>query len=102
MVLMHPPSGSSTSAYPLKGAIVRYGPNRYSFDDAEAVRTIYGHGTQFAKSTWYSSFTQPGVWTLFSDQDIKRHRQNRKLYQNAYSMTALVTYESYVNECSDL
>ncbi|KAF4976821.1 hypothetical protein FZEAL_6562 [Fusarium zealandicum] len=84
------------------GAIVRYGPNRYSFDDYEAVKIIYGLGAHFPKSSWYSTWASPGSWGLFSDESIKRHSQNRKLYQATYAMSSLVHYEPFVDECADL
>ncbi|OHE96886.1 cytochrome P450 oxidoreductase [Colletotrichum orchidophilum] len=85
------------------GPIVRYGPNRYSINDAEATKTVYGHGTDFQKSEWYSSF-QPNddLWNLFSERSAKRHARNRRFYTNAYSMTSLVNYEPYVDECGAL
>ncbi|KAI8255633.1 hypothetical protein K4K56_007815 [Colletotrichum sp. SAR 10_98] len=85
------------------GPIVRYGPNRYSINDAEALKTIYGHGTEFQKSEWYISF-QPNedLWNLFSERSAKRHARNRRFYTNAYSMTSLISYEPYVDECGAL
>ncbi|KAF4848522.1 Pisatin demethylase [Colletotrichum siamense] len=85
------------------GPIVRYGPNRYSINDAEALKTIYGHGTEFQKSAWYISF-QPNedLWNLFSERSAKRHARNRRFYTNAYSMTSLISYEPYLDECGAL
>ncbi|GJC78215.1 cytochrome P450 monooxygenase mpaDE [Colletotrichum liriopes] len=87
----------------LLGPIVRYGPNRYSINDAESSKTIYGHGTQFQKSDWYSAW-QPNedMWNSFADRDIKHHAYNRRFYSNVYSMTSLVHYEPYVDECGAL
>lgn len=84
------------------GPVVRYGPNRYSINDVEAANLIYGHGARFAKSSWYSSWSSPGAWSIFTDQSIQRHAQNRKMYQHTYSMTSLVTYEPFVDQASDL
>ncbi|KAH6951445.1 cytochrome P450 [Fusarium avenaceum] len=84
------------------GTIVRYGPNRYSFNDLEAAKTIYGLGNHFPKSSWYSTWSSPGQWAIFSDQSIKRHSQNRKLYQATYAMSSLVHYEPFVDECADI
>lgn len=84
------------------GPIVRYGPNRYSFRTLDAGKTIYGHGTQFPKSSWYSAWTSPGQFSVFAEQNIARHAANRRLYQATYSMSALVSYEPYVDECADL
>ncbi|KAK0369863.1 cytochrome P450 oxidoreductase, partial [Colletotrichum costaricense] len=85
------------------GPIVRYGPNRYSINDAEALKTVYGHGTQFQKSEWYIPF-QPNEdqWNVFSDRSIQRHAHSRRFYTNAYSMTSLVNYEPYVDDCGAL
>ncbi|KAI1851408.1 hypothetical protein JX265_000358 [Neoarthrinium moseri] len=86
----------------LYGPIVRYGPNRYSINDPHAAKTIYGLGAQFAKSSWYSTWGPPGRWTIFADQNVHRHAQNRRMYQNTYSMSSLISYEPYVDECTDL
>lgn len=84
------------------GPIVRYGPNRYSVQDPTAAKIIYGHSPQLPKSSWYSSWSSPGSWAMFADQDIKRHAHSRSLFQSTYSMSALVSYESYVDACADL
>ncbi|KAI1505313.1 cytochrome P450 [Biscogniauxia marginata] len=85
------------------GPVVRYGPNRYSFDDQTASKIIYGHGAQFAKSSWYNTWDNDnGQWNLFQERDIQKHAQARRYYQNTYSMSSLVEYEPYVDECADL
>ncbi|EUC30064.1 hypothetical protein COCCADRAFT_104842 [Bipolaris zeicola 26-R-13] len=84
--------------------VVRYGPNRYSFSSLSAQKSIYGHGSKFPKSSWYSSWSNPDTsqWSLFTDDSIRRHSENRRQYQSTYSMSSLVTYEPYVDECADL
>ncbi|KAM0493214.1 hypothetical protein ACHAP8_009395 [Fusarium lateritium] len=88
------------------GPIVRYGPNRYSFDHPEAAQIIYGVGKsdKFAKSSFYRAFGTPirDQPNIFSHQNIKEHSQMRRLYQNTHAMSALVSYEDSVDECSDL
>ncbi|KAI0550397.1 cytochrome P450 [Xylaria curta] len=84
------------------GAIVRYGPNRYSISDPEALNIIYGHGTRFAKSSWYNAWSAPDSWNVFADRSIQRHANNRRQLQNTYSMTSLVSYEPYVDQCADI
>ncbi|KAI0401531.1 cytochrome P450 [Xylaria palmicola] len=82
------------------GDVIRYGPNRYSIGgDPAALGTIYGHGTRFAKSSWYDAWTAPGGWNLFGDRSIRRHADTRRRLQGAYSMTSLVSYEPYVDAC---
>ncbi|KAI1164733.1 cytochrome P450 [Nemania serpens] len=84
------------------GAIIRYGPHRYSFSDPEALNTIYGHGTRFTKSSWYDAWVRPGGWSLFADRSIQRHADMRRQLQSTYSMSSLVSYEPYVDACSDI
>ncbi|KAL7620204.1 hypothetical protein AAE478_009197 [Parahypoxylon ruwenzoriense] len=86
------------------GSIVRYGPNRYSFDDPQASKIIYGHGTQFKKSSWYRASEAPleDRSNMFAEEDNKRHALERKNYQQAYSMSALLSYEPYVDDCIEL
>ena len=39
---------------------------------------------------------------MFADQSVKRHAYNRKLFQSTYSLTSLVSYEPYADDCADL
>lgn len=55
------------------GPIVRIAPNQYSISDISAIKSVYGAGTQFAKSAWYDAWKHPQQWTVFTDRDIKRH-----------------------------
>ncbi|KAG6994393.1 Pisatin demethylase [Fusarium oxysporum f. sp. conglutinans] len=84
------------------GPVVRYGPRRYSINDPAAVKAIYGLEKAFPKSSWYDAWVAPGEVSLFADRDTKRHAHHRKLFQNNYSMSSLISYEPYVNECADL
>ncbi|KAH7021342.1 cytochrome P450 [Microdochium trichocladiopsis] len=84
------------------GQIVRYGPNRYSIGDVEAVKTIFGLGSKFPKSTWYIAWSDPGEHNTFSDRSMKRHAQERKWVQASYAMSSLVHYEAFVDNCINL
>lgn len=85
------------------GPIVQYGLNEYSINNPEAVKTIYRHGTHFTKSSWYSGWgVLRGRPTLFINQDPHHHAQKRCKYQTTYSMSALVTYKAYVNDCAHI
>ncbi|RMZ67300.1 cytochrome p450 oxidoreductase [Pyrenophora seminiperda CCB06] len=86
------------------GDVVRYGPNRYSVSSTAAQKAIYGHGAKFPKSSWYATWQNPPPkqWSLFADQSMARHSENRRQYQSMYSMSSLVSYEPYVDECADL
>ena len=87
------------------GPIVRIAPNMYSFDMPGApVKQVYGIGSKMPKSEWYEGWKHPSPdrWTLFPDRNIKRHAETRRRFQGLYSMSSLVTYESYVDSCTDI
>lgn len=87
------------------GPIVRLGPNRYSLSHVDATQGIYSitSGAKFAKSPWYSAFGNPLISRdLFSESNIQAHAQKRRLYQNVYSLSSMVSYEAFVDECADL
>ncbi|EWG35785.1 cytochrome P450 oxidoreductase [Fusarium verticillioides 7600] len=84
------------------GSVVRYAPNRYSFSDLEAVKLIYGLGTSFPKSPWYIPWGNPGDNNLFNERSLAKHAHDRKEYQSTCSMSSLVNYEAFVDECAKL
>lgn len=84
------------------GHVVRLGPNRYSLSNPDTVAKIYGHGNQFDKSRWYRTFGNPNhaEADLFSIIDERRHAADRRRVSSLYSMSALVTYEPFVDACN--
>ncbi|RFU81362.1 hypothetical protein TARUN_845 [Trichoderma arundinaceum] len=86
------------------GPVVRLAPNMYSIDLPEAVNAVYGIGSKLPKSEWYDGWKlpSPDAWTMFPDKDIKRHAQTRRVFQGLYSMSSLISYEKYVDECADV
>ncbi|EME78880.1 uncharacterized protein MYCFIDRAFT_205196 [Pseudocercospora fijiensis CIRAD86] len=84
------------------GKVVRVAPHEYSIDDPEAVKIIYGRGSQFRKADFYAASERPGHPNLFSQRDPARHDQDRKKYNYAYTMSAMVSYEKYVDDCIEL
>jgi cytochrome P450 len=86
------------------GAIVRVAPDMYSINSPDAVKQVYGIGTKFTKSDWYEGWKHPSPdrWTLFPDRDMNRHAETRKRFQGMYSMSSLVSYEGYVDECAKI
>ncbi|KAJ5385634.1 hypothetical protein N7517_003545 [Penicillium concentricum] len=87
------------------GPIVRIAPNEYSIDDPDAVKEIYGQGSQFTKSPWYIASANPDpniVKDLFSERDSKTHASNRRKVASLYSMSNLVQMEPFVNDCTKL
>lgn len=84
---------------------MRLGPEYYSINDPDAVKTIYGHGTKFIKSEWYRAWQYPLEFldvNMFAQRDINQHSNARRRYANLYSMSSLVGYEPYVDNCIDL
>lgn len=84
------------------GPVVRYAPGHYSFSDPDAVKAIYGKGTEMDKSRWYEAWNAPGFKSLFTEPSVKAHAQLRRKFQATYSMSSLVTYEAYVDSCVDV
>jgi cytochrome P450 len=84
------------------GPVVRVAPGYFSISTPD--KTVYGIGSKFSKGDWYQAWKHPSPdrWTLFPDQDIKRHAETRKRFQSLYSMSSLLSYEPYVDECVEL
>ncbi|RVX69138.1 hypothetical protein B0A52_06852 [Exophiala mesophila] len=84
------------------GPIVRVAENMYSIDVPD--KNVYGIGSKFPKSDWYEGWKHPSPdrFTVFPDRNMKRHAETRKKFQNLYSMSSLVSYEKYVDNCIDI
>ncbi|KAH7122797.1 cytochrome protein [Dendryphion nanum] len=84
------------------GPIVRVAPGYFSISSPE--KAVYGIGSKFPKGDWYQGWKHPSPerWTLFPDQNSKRHAETRKRFQGLYSMSSLLSYEVYVDECIDI
>ena len=83
------------------GAVVRYAPNCYSLapSNVETVRQLYGAGTKFVKTSWYSTWQLPGAPNYFSVQDNEQHAQMRKKATILFSMSSMITYQAFVDDC---
>ena len=84
------------------GPVVRIAPKEYSIDDPNALRIMYGHGTKFIKGPWYLASGPPSqhkgvIVSIFSDRNPRRHAESRRKVANAYSLTALLEMEQYVD-----
>ncbi|KIW96446.1 uncharacterized protein Z519_03515 [Cladophialophora bantiana CBS 173.52] len=86
------------------GSIVRIAPNYYSIDDADAIKTIYGHGSNFVKGKWYIASNNPKNKhpDLFTDLNPETHAVNRRNVASLYSMTSLVAMEPNAVACADI
>ncbi len=84
----------------LIGPIVRLAPNRYSIGDPSAIRTIYGPGSKFSKSDYYTPFGAPFAdhKDVFSETSNEKHSVERRKTSNMYAMSSLVSYEPFVDK----
>ncbi|OQE74581.1 hypothetical protein PENNAL_c0079G06477, partial [Penicillium nalgiovense] len=82
--------------------VVRVAPNMYSISQPD--KAVYGIGVNVRKSDWYDGWKHPSPdrWSLFPERNIKRHAETRRKFQNIYSLSSLVSYEKYVDDCGDI
>ena len=85
------------------GRVVRIAPNEISIVDQKTMRILFGHGTNSEKTDWYATWdipnTAPG---LFATRDRKEHAFLRRRVSAAYSMTAVLKFETHLQDCFDL
>ncbi|OQD65146.1 hypothetical protein PENPOL_c006G04265 [Penicillium polonicum] len=87
------------------GPIVRIAPNWYSISDPTAAKLIYGHGSKYQKSDWYDTWNPNddlSLTNLFSVRSSTKHAADRKKVASLYSMTSLVAYEPFVDNCIEI
>lgn len=80
------------------GNLVRTGPNEVSVALLPAIKKIYGAGSKFRKSDWYSVWQGHRKFDLFAERDEGIHASQRRLVSSAYSMTSLKDLEVYVDD----
>lgn len=83
------------------GYLVRIGPNEVSVSDPAAIKTIYGAGSKFVKSDWYSVWQGRRKFDLFAERDEKIHGAQRRLVSRAYAMETLLDLEPYVDATTE-
>lgn len=84
------------------GPIVRLGPNRYSVNDLEAVKTILGLQSALDKSAYYYPFGQADEYNLFSQPSNHAHSKMRRPIAHLYSTSNLLSYEPFVDTCNSI
>ena len=80
------------------GPFVRTGPNELSVSDLTAIKTVYGAGTKFWKSDWYSVFQGHRKFDLFPERNERIHGEQRRLVSRAYAMGSLRELEPFVDD----
>ncbi|KAH7024845.1 pisatin demethylase [Microdochium trichocladiopsis] len=88
------------------GDVVRLGPNSLSFANPEALKTIYGLNKGMIKSDFYvvqqAVMNGHSLASLFSTTDEAFHARFRRCVNAAFSMSALVQYEPFVDNTTRL
>lgn len=74
----------------LYGPVVRIGPNEVHFNSHSALRTIYGAGSGFERTTFYRMFDVYGKQNLFTFHGTAEHAARKKLLAHAYSKSAII------------
>lgn len=72
------------------GPVVRIGPNEIHFNSITALRKIYGAGSGFERTSFYSPFDVYGRQNLFTFHSTTQHGERKKLLANAYSKSAVL------------
>lgn len=54
------------------------------------------------QSSWYLPWGHPSARNLFNELDVKEHLDARRKVSNVYSMSTMVSYEPYVDECTSV
>ncbi|KAL4861441.1 hypothetical protein BDV12DRAFT_208025 [Aspergillus spectabilis] len=80
------------------GKIVRTGPNEVSVADIDAIKQIYGPGSKFCKSPWYSVWKGAQSVDLFAERDIAVHGALRRNVSRMYAMSSMTALEPWVDD----
>ncbi|KZL73252.1 cytochrome p450 family protein [Colletotrichum incanum] len=81
----------------IHGKVVRIAPSEVSISDLSSIKTIYGAGSNFRKSAWYSVWQGRRIFDLFPERDESVHAAQRRLVSRPYAMTSLKGLEPYVD-----
>ncbi|KAH8897158.1 cytochrome protein [Thozetella sp. PMI_491] len=72
------------------GPVVRIGPNEVSFNSTSAVRTIYGAGSGFERTSFYGMFEVYGRQNMFTFSTPREHAQRKKMLAHAYAKSTVL------------
>ncbi|KAH8883489.1 cytochrome P450 [Thozetella sp. PMI_491] len=88
------------------GAIVRTAPNVVSIADPHAIPAIYGIGTKFYKSAFYTVFDMlykgSPLPSMFSVRDPAAHQALRRPVAQKFSMSSIKAMEPFADDCADI
>lgn len=76
------------------GPVVRIAPNETSFNSLSALKTIYGAGSGFERTSFYRMFDVYGRQNLFTYGSSKAHGERKKLLNHAYSKSSILKFSA--------
>ncbi|KAL4779050.1 cytochrome P450 [Aspergillus varians] len=84
------------------GSLVRTGPYEVSIADPDAIQVVYGAGSSFKKSDWYSVWQGRRRFDLFAERDAKIHGTQRRFVNAIYSFSGLKELEPYLDDALEI
>jgi hypothetical protein len=88
------------------GPLVRIGPDEIACAAPEAMSKIYPTSNPLAKQHGFYSVWQNKSFSKypdnFSNTDERLHSERRKIVNNVYSMSTILSLEPYIDDCSRL
>ncbi|KAF2683060.1 cytochrome P450 [Lentithecium fluviatile CBS 122367] len=88
------------------GPIVRTAPNVVNISDPAAINTIFGIGSRFTKSLFYTPFTVrydgEVMDNILSTNDFDEHKRLKRSVAPKYSMTSMRSLEYLVDPCTKI
>ena len=80
-------------------------PGYFTIEDPEAHKIVYGRANSWIKGEFYRAWhvgPSPELTNLFAARDPVHHAEMRRKVASMYSMSSMVSYESYVDHCIEL
>ncbi|RMZ73054.1 glycosyl hydrolase family 3 N terminal domain-containing [Pyrenophora seminiperda CCB06] len=74
------------------GPAVRIGPNEVHFNSLSALRTVYGTGSGFERTSFYAMFSVYGKGNMFTFSSGAEHAKRKRLLSRSYSKSGLSTH----------
>ncbi|OQV06977.1 hypothetical protein CLAIMM_11473 [Cladophialophora immunda] len=87
------------------GPVVRIAPDEVLCSDPEAIKTVYPSQSPPVKTNFYPPWGYPGISKyadLFSETNEQLHSQRRRIVNNVFSLSTVLSLEEYINKCSEL
>ncbi|OKL61118.1 hypothetical protein UA08_03098 [Talaromyces atroroseus] len=76
------------------GPVVRIGPNEVSCNSISALKSVYGAGSGFERTSFYHMFEVYGRKNMFSFPTVKAHGERKKMFAHAYAKSAVMNKEN--------